>query len=65
MGQAAYNRGSRAISIQIDRELEEKGQRRCDGTMENGPEKRYVRCRRCGVIDYELYEGDHCRARRE
>jgi hypothetical protein len=64
MGHAAYNRGSMAISIQIDRELEEKRKARrvrCNGKMRNGPDKRYARCVKCGAIDYELYEGDKCR----
>lgn len=35
---------------------------RCNGTMRNGPGKRYSRCSKCGSIDWELYEGDQCRA---
>lgn len=35
---------------------------RCNGRMRNGPEKRYARCRVCGAIDWELNEGDRCRA---
>ena len=63
MGAAAYNRGSKAIREQIDRELERKTIRvRCKGIMRNGPEKRYARCRHCGAIDWELNEGDSCRA---
>jgi hypothetical protein len=65
MGHAAYSRGSRAISTQIDRELEEKRKTRrvrCNGKIQNGPEKRFGRCTKCGAIDYELYEGDRCRA---
>jgi len=30
------------------------------GTYYNGPEKRYVRCHRCGHVDYEANEGDRC-----
>lgn len=61
MGIAAYNRGSRTISTQIDRSL--TGRRtteRCGGKFFNGPGKRYVRCARCGSIDYEANEGDRC-----
>jgi len=57
MGAAAYRRGSRAISAQIDREQEAK-RRACGGTFRNGPDKRFARCDRCGVVDYERNEGD-------
>ena len=30
----------------------------CNGTFRNGPYKAYVRCDRCGAIDYERNEGD-------
>ena len=30
----------------------------CNGTFRNGPDKAYVRCDRCGAIDYERNEGD-------
>jgi hypothetical protein len=60
MGAAAYNRGSKAISAQIDRELKSHN-RPCNGVMYNGPNKRYARCSRCGRIDYEQNEGDRCR----
>lgn len=54
-----YNRGSRLIRTQIDRELHERRIRRpCGGTFRNGPEKKYARCDRCGIVDYEKYEGD-------
>ena len=60
-GAAAYNRGSRAIRAQIDRELAERRVGRyCTGTMYNGPGKRYVRCAKCRVVDYEKNEGDRC-----
>lgn len=36
------------------------GNRRCPGTMRNGPEKRYVRCDHCHRIDWERNEGDPC-----
>lgn len=65
MEHVAYSRKSRAINAQIDRELAEKRnvrRIRCDGRMRNGPEKRYARCIKCGAIDYELNEGDRCRA---
>jgi hypothetical protein len=59
MGSAAYNRGSRVIRERIDRELAERRTRRvCGGTFRPGPEKRFSRCGKCGVIDYEKYEGD-------
>lgn len=32
----------------------------CNGTLRNGPGKRFVRCDRCGAIDYERNEGDRC-----
>lgn len=35
--------------------------RRCNGTVFNGPDKRFGRCSKCGNLDYELYEGDRCR----
>lgn len=59
MGAAAYRRGSRAISRQIDRELAERRQI-CGGTYRPGPNKDYSRCDRCGRVDYEKYEGDKC-----
>lgn len=59
-GAAAYNRGSRAIRAQLDRERIRSG-RYCTGTMIDGPNKAYGRCTRCGAIDYEKYEGDRCR----
>lgn len=59
MGAAAYRRGSRAISRQIDRELAERRQI-CGGTYQDGPNKNYGYCDRCGRIDYEKYEGDKC-----
>jgi hypothetical protein len=59
MGAAAYRRGSRAISRQIDRELAERRQI-CGGTYRDGPNKNYSYCDRCGRIDYEKYEGDKC-----
>lgn len=59
MGAAAYRRGSRAISRQIDRELAERRQI-CGGTYRSGPDKAYGYCDRCGRIDYEKYEGDKC-----
>ena len=62
MGAAAYNRGSRAISEQIDREFRSRSRLiRCKGRMRNGPGKRYARCESCGEIDWELNEGDPCR----
>lgn len=62
MGTAAYNRGSRAISAQIDRELADKRRRViCNGTFYNGPGKRFARCDKCKRIDYEANEGDRCR----
>jgi len=58
---AAYNRGSRAIRESIDRrEGKVKVGRYCGGAMGNGPGKDFVRCNRCGNIDYEKYEGDRC-----
>lgn len=66
MGAAAYNRGSKVLRDQLDREAEDRRtvrHVRCSGLMRNGPEKRYARCRVCGGVDYELNEGDHCRAR--
>lgn len=62
MGHAAYNRGSLAISQQIDQELAEKRKKRyrCYGKFYNGPDKRYVRCDRCHHIDWEANEGDIC-----
>lgn len=59
MGAAAYNRGSRAIRAQLDRERMPEG-RYCGGVYDNGPGKRYARCRRCRAIDYEANEGDRC-----
>lgn len=61
MGAAAYNRGSRAIREQIDRELREKRKLRyCPGTFYNGPGKRFARCDTCKRVDYEANEGDRC-----
>lgn len=34
----------------------------CIGSYENGPDKRFARCRTCGHINYEANEGDYCRA---
>ncbi len=64
MGVAAYNRGTKALCDQLDRE--EKDRRTvlmvtCGGTMRNGPGKAYGRCTVCGAVDYEAYEGDRCR----
>ncbi|MDD3983984.1 MAG: hypothetical protein PHU54_08595 [Candidatus Omnitrophica bacterium] len=62
MGAAAYNRGSRCISEQIDREQSSRRILvRCAGRMRNGPGKRFARCDKCGQIDWELNEGDPCR----
>lgn len=63
MGVAAYNRGSRCISAQLDRELADRSMRRvpCGGKLYNGPDKRFGRCALCHRIDYEGYEGDRCR----
>jgi rRNA maturation endonuclease Nob1 len=39
--------------------IEPKRRRRpCGGTFRNGPSKKFARCDRCGVVDYEKYEGD-------
>lgn len=62
MGAAAYNRGSRAIRNQIDRELAASRRTPCPGLFRNGPGKRYARCSHCGRVDYEANEGDRCRA---
>lgn len=32
----------------------------CAGIYENGPGKRFVRCRVCRAIDFERNEGDSC-----
>lgn len=65
MGAAAYNRGTRAIRAQFDREAEERRRRSCGGVFANGPGKRFVRCCSCGAVDYERSEGDvHTGARR-
>ena len=58
-GVAAYNRGSRLISRQLDRAVIRDGWY-CNGRMENGPNKNYARCQKCGHIDYEKNEGDLC-----
>jgi hypothetical protein len=61
MGAAAYNRGSRAIRAQIDRDLAaRRTETLCPGKMRNGPEKKYTRCDLCSAIDYEKNEGDRC-----
>jgi len=37
----------------------------CNGTLYNGPGKRFVRCSKCGTVDWESNEGDACREPRE
>lgn len=59
MGAAAYNRGSRLASRQIDA-IRQTRSERCGGKFFNGPAKRFARCSRCASIDYEANEGDTC-----
>jgi hypothetical protein len=64
MGVAAYNRGTKALCDQLDREERDRRTVRmveCGGRMRDGTGKLYGRCTACGGIDYELYEGDRCR----
>lgn len=32
----------------------------CDGKFTNGPNKRYARCTRCRVVDFEANENERC-----
>lgn len=58
-GVAAYNRGTRLLRRQLDRDAVKVG-RYCGGKMHDGPNKAFGRCSSCGKIDYEKYEGDRC-----